>query len=78
LQCDAITDVYMKNDKYYIFNLKKYADLSFNSMFPNTNVIPLFVKTVPEQLQSEIVQLFRLFHVSYLYSEGEVSISKSY
>jgi hypothetical protein len=39
----------------------------FNSMFPNTNVILFFAKTVLQRLYDQLY-----------YYEGEVSISKSY
>jgi hypothetical protein len=41
-------------------------------MFPNTNVILLFVKIVPEQREQELFELFeQLLQIRYLYEKGE-------
>jgi hypothetical protein len=67
LQCDVITDVYIqkKNTTNTLFSFLKEM-LSFNSMFPNTDVILFFVKTVSDLLY---------YQSNY---KGEITISKNY
>jgi hypothetical protein len=67
LHRDVITDVYIKkNTTNTLFSILKEM-LSFNSVFPNTDVILFFVKTVLDKLNDQ----------SNIYG-GEISISKNY